>query len=53
MWDGEEKIASEIEGMGLNTGSLASIARRQGISIHFIEGVNSLSCESECLNGEM
>lgn len=38
--------------MGLNTGSLASRGRRQGISIHFTGGLSSLFRESECLNGE-
>lgn len=39
--------------MGLNTGSLASGGRRQGVSIYFIGGLSSLSRESECLNGEV
>lgn len=53
MWGREEKLAIEIEGMGLNTGSLTSVARRQGINIHCIGGLNSVSRETECLNGEM
>lgn len=53
MWDGEEELALETEGMGLNTGSIAPGGRRQGVSIHFRGGLSSVSRESECLNGEV